>query len=470
MRYSPRKMNSVGIAHLMKHRCANLFAKPGTGKTAMTLTALSALAELEGDVFPALVVAPLRVARTVWDTEIAKWDHVKHLRVSKVIGSRAQRIAALNKEADVYVINFENANWLMKYLGTTMPFKTIVVDESSKLRGSRCQIKTVKGTTFFARGGTLSASAITRMGMRVGRRINLTGTPSANGLESLWGQQFFLDHGSALGRTFGGFRNRWFRQVVKPDENSVGKWVPLPHSFDEITEAIEKLTLSIDPANYETIEKVRVVDVPVEMSPDVLKLYRDTLKEAVVKLDPKEITLFSVGAVTAKLSQIASGFVYDEDGTTHEVHDAKLEALDDLLEELEGHPVIVVYHYKAQLARLKARYPQARELPKGSAQKDVEAQWNRGEIPMLLIHAMSAGHGLNLQHGGCDMVILDPTWDLELYQQVIERIGPTRQMQAGYKRTVSVYRVFAEKTVDVQILSRLDEKASLQDAVMEAMR
>lgn len=455
-------MNSVGIKHLIEHPQANLFAKPGTGKTAMTLTALTVLDAAGEDVFPALIVAPLRVARSVWAEEAAKWEHTKHLRVVKVIGAREKREHALAQDADVYVINFENMEWLDRV--NHKQFRTLIVDESSKLRGCRAQIKHTKTATFFARGGTVNASAIAHLGLKIPRHINLTGTPSVNGLDSLWGQQFVLDYGTRLGRTHGGFQSRWFRQI-RNDNHFL--WRPFDHSFDEITKAIADVTCSIDPADYEDLRELRTVDVLVDMPPACKRVYARVKSEAKLEISGADNLIFSSMAVSAKLAQVASGFAYF-DGT-HELHEAKLEALDDLIAEINA-PVIVAYHYQAELARLRKRYPQARELPKDEGgQKATEAAWNRGEIPILLVHPMSAGHGINLQYGGCDMVLLNPTWDLEPYLQVIERIGPTRQMHAGFDRQVSVYRIAARGTVDVQMLQRYDQKASLQEAVMDAL-
>lgn len=471
MKFTPRNFQQLAIQHLTTKPHANLFAKPGSGKTVITLTSLVLLDLLADDVFPALIFAPLRVARGVWAQEIEKWAHTRHLRVVSILGNRTQRQAALAQEADIYLINYDNACWLesLWISGRTPKFKTLVADESSKLKGARTQIRKTEKGMGFRRGGTRNATSVIRMGLGAHRRYNLTGTPSANGLEGLWAQQFFLDHGKALGPSFHAFKSRWFSEY---GNYGASKIKPHAHSFDEITKLMKPVTLSIDPGDYMDLGEPRVVDIEVTLPETLMKKYKELKTQMVVDIGSKTITAVNAGVLVGKTLAYASGFLYhaEEAEEWTYIHDEKLQALDDILEELQR-PVVVVYHYRAERERLLKRYPQAVALPADAAkQTSVINDWNSCKVPILLIQPQSAGHGVNLQHGGSDMVVLNPQYDLELYQQVIERIGPTRQKQSGYDRQVSIYRIVTKNTVDMEILKVLDKKATLQEAVMATMK
>lgn len=469
--FNPREYQQQAIRFLVENDRANLFASPGMGKTCATLTALEAACLLR-DAYPVLVVAPHRVANGVWTRETSKWAHLKHLRVSKILGTAAERIAALRAKADIYTINYENLSWLEEQLGGKMPFKTVVADESTRLKNHRCSLQVSKlGKRFFRKAGAKNASALARMSFAYDNHTNLTGTPAPNGLQDLWGQQFFVDHGEQLGRSYTAFTDRWFR--IRPGSSrEAAVFEPLKHAEAEITERLKASTLSLDAYDWFDVERPREVDIEIELTDRLMKDYRTLHNDAVLQLtEDTTVTAVNAAVITAKCLQFATGILHDSDSVVHPIHDLKLQALESLMENLCGAPLLVAYHWKATAESILRRFKgKAEVLPKGAKQKDCEDRWNRGEIPMLLVHPQSAGHGLDLQHGGHNLCIFSPQWDLELYQQVIERIGPVRQAQAGYDRLVNVYRLITKGTFDEVVIKRIDTKCTVQQAVMQAVR
>lgn len=452
-------------------RC-NLFARPGMGKTSSVLAILDGLS-FASNVYPALVIGPLRVANSVWDSEVQKWAQFNGIRVSKVLGSVAEREAALREPADIYTIHYGLLKWLTtRFEGTKWPFKTVVADESSRLKHMRCsyQRHPKTGKVYFRSGGSANAAALAQYARRTKYWFNLSGTPAANGLQDLWAQQWFIDFGASLGNSYTAFTDRWFYQR-RGTEREQAVFEPFNHSHAEITERMKPTTISLDPRDWFDIREPRIVQIKAQLPPNLRKQYNKLHREACVELDNGAgITAVNAGVVTGKCLQFASGNIYDEEQNSHHIHDIKLDLLDSVVEGMGGAPLIVAYRFKSDLRAIQQRFKQAIVLPSGSKQKEVETQWNEGRIPMLLVHPASAGHGLNLQHGGCDICIYSPDWDLELYEQVIERIGPMRQMQAGFDRQVSVYQLLIENTFDEAVAHRLETKASVQEAVMEATR
>lgn len=467
----PRAYGQLAVGHIVRNPRCNLFASPGMGKTVSTLSALEAACVLR-DAYPVLVVAPHRVANSVWTRETNKWAHLNHLRVSKILGSAAERIAALRAKADIYTINYENLGWLEEQLGGKMPFKTVVSDESTRLKNHRCSLQTSKtGKRFFKRAGAKNASALGRMSFQYDNHVNLTGTPAPNGLKDLWGQQFFVDHGEQLGRSYTAFTNRWFR--IRPGSSrEAAVFEPLAHAEAEITERLKATTLSLDAYDWFDVDRPREVDIEIELTDRLMRDYRTLHNDAVLQLtEDTTVTAVNAAVITAKCLQFATGHLFDAEGVNHPIHDLKLDALESLMENLCGAPLLVAYHWKPDLERILRRFKgKAEVLPKGAKQEEVERRWNKGEIPMLLVHPQSAGHGLDLQHGGHNLCIFSPQWDLELYQQVIERIGPVRQAQAGYDRLVNVYRLITKGTFDELVIKRIDTKCTVQQAVMQAVR
>ena len=428
----------------------------GSGKSLTTLTALDSLSLLE-DVFPALVIAPLRVAQSTWPNEVAQWPFLGHLRVSVVTGSPAQRQLALDKTADIYTTNYENLPWLEAHLQSRWPFRSIVADESTKLKGFR------------TRQGTKRAKSLAKVAFRSPRFIGLTGTPAPNGLQDLWGQVWFCDQGQRLGKSFTAFQNRWFRSVRVGDDAMATKLEPYPHSQKEIEDRIRDITYSLDIRDHLDIRQPIVNIIKVKLPTNAAKLYRQMEQEMWVQLASlKEVEAVNAAAKTQKCLQIASGFAYhDAKRNYEEIHDAKLEALDSVIEEACGAPVLVAYAFKADLERLLKRFPKGKAMD--ADPKTIE-QWNAGKIPVLFVHPKSAGHGLNLQHGGNILCFYGIDWNLEDRLQVIERIGPVRQKQAGYDRPVFIHYLIAKGTIDELVLARVDEKKSVLETLMQNLK
>lgn len=428
-------------------RCA-LWMAMGSGKTVTTLTALDELNLIE-DVFPVLVLAPLRVARATWPEEPQRWDHLKHLRVSVITGTPKQRERALAKEADIYCTNFDNIGWLRKELGDAWPFKTVVADEFTRLK------------SFRLRQGGSRARMLGQVAHGEGSRfIGLTGTPAPNGVKDLWGQIWFLDKGERLGKTFSAFEQRWFRKGY--DGYSL---VPYEHTQREVEEKLRDVCLTVRALS---VDEPNVVPVYTDMIPSVRKLYTSMETEMFARIANNEVEAANAAVRTQKLLQIANGAMYvDEDGKWETIHNAKLDALESIIEEANGAPVLVAYNFKHDLERLQARFRQGRVL---DANPDTIRDWNAGRVPILFAHPASAGHGLNLADGGNILAFFGVNWNLEEHMQIIERIGPMRQKQAGYDRPVLVYPILARGTVDEVVMERLSSKRSVQEVLLEAMK
>lgn len=442
------------VDHIMQHPRTNLFVPMGAGKTVSVLTALDTLSLLD-DVFPALVVAPLRVARSTWPDEISKWAHLRHLTVSVITGSIQQRWKALDTDADILCINYDNLEWLAKACGDRWPFKTIVADEATRLKGFR------------TRQGTKRAKALARYAHATPRYIGLTGTPASNGLEDLWALTWFVDKGQRLGLTYKAFTDRWFQTIATTAGFTMIK--PLAHAQREIEDKIKDICLSIDLSQHIDLKEPVVNRIEVELPKAARRIYDQMEKEMFAELrKDKELTAFSAAAKTMKLLQIANGAVYtDEHGAWEELHRAKIEALESIVEEANGMPVLVAYHFKSDLARLQKAFRQGRVL---DADPKTIRDWNAGKIPVLFAHPASAGHGLNLQDGSNILAFFSLDWNLENRLQIIERIGPARQAQAGHDRPVFIHNILAKGTMDELVLARVEGKREIVDLIMEATR
>jgi SNF2 family DNA or RNA helicase len=446
--FTPHAYQRPAMQWLYDRPRSLLWMPMGGGKSVTTLTALDNLSLVE-DVYPVLVLAPLRVAKTTWPDEVAKWRHLEHLRVSVICGSASERQAALDAPADIYTVNYDNLVWLVDQLGDRWPFKTVVADEVTRLK------------SFRLRQGSKRAGALGKVAhSRVRRFIGLTGTPNPNGLQDLWGQVWFVDKGERLGRTYSAFSDRWFEKGY--DGFSLK---PRPTAQAEIEARLRDICLTVDalPVDEPLFNEIRV-DLPAKAR----RMYDDMEKHMFAELEGSEIEAVSAAAKTMKCLQLANGAAYTDDtGTWEGVHDAKLEALDSVIEEANGAPVLVAYHFKSDLARLQKRYPQGRTL---DAKSDVIRDWNAGRVPLLFAHPASAGHGLNLAQGGNILAFFSLNWALEEHLQIIERIGPLRQKQAGFERPVHVHYIMAKSTIDDLILARLRSKKSVQEIMIEAMK
>lgn len=439
------------IEHILQHpRCA-VWAGMGMGKTSSTLTALDILSLAE-PVGQTLVLAPLRVARTTWPEETRKWRHLSGLDVMPIVGSEAERRAALRFDAPIFACNYDNLPWLVDYFGERWPFATVIADEATRLK------------SFRLRQGGKRAQALARVAhTKVKRFIELTGTPSPNGLADLWGQIWFLDAGQRLGRTWSAFTERWF----KPSADGYGT-TALPFAQAEIQDRIRDLCITIDPADWFDLDEPIVRDIYVELPVRARRHYDELEREMFTELEGHELEAFSAAARTIKCLQLANGAAYvDDKGSWREVHDEKLQALESIVTEAAGAPVLVAYHFKSDLARLAKAFPQGRVL---DANPQTITEWNAGKIPVLFAHPASAGHGLNLQDGGHHLVYFGHWWNLEERMQILERIGPMRQQQAGHRRPVHVYNIVARDTVDELVISRVESKREVQDLLLDYMK
>lgn len=426
----------------------------GMGKSLTTLTTLDNLSISE-DIFPALVLAPLRVAESTWPGEVIKWPHLSHMKISVITGKPAQREAALAAKADIYVTNYENLPWLTKMLGKKWPFKIVVSDESTKLKGFR------------TRQGSIRAKALGKYAHRSKRFVGLTGTIAPNGLQDLWGQMWFVDRGQRLGSSYTAFQERWFRSVRVGNDEYATKLEPYPWAQEEIESRIKDVVYALDVADHFDIAKPIIGIIEVDLPKKVRSLYQDMQDKMFLELQSgAEIEAVNAASKTQKCLQIASGFIYTEN-SYEELHDAKLDALESIIEEANGMPVLVAYNFKADLERLLKRFPKGKAI--GKDPKTIE-DWNAGKIPIMFVHPKSAGHGLNLQYGSNILCFYGIDWNLEERLQVIERIGPVRQAQAGLDRPVFIYYIIAKQTIDKIVMERVDSKKSILEALMEALK
>lgn len=436
---------------MLHYRCA-IWAEMGLGKTSAVLLALVYLSLMEA-IFPVLVMAPLRVANSTWPDEVKKWDVFNHLKVSPVTGSLEERMAGLETKADIYTINYENIPWLIDLYGKKWPFKTIIADESTKLKGFR------------TRQGGKRTRELNKIAFKYCCRfIQLTGTPSPNGLKDLWGAMWFIDQGKRLGRTYTAFMQRWFTKGW--DGYSV---VPHESAQAAIEERLADVCLSIRAKDYFDVDDPIELSIYIDLPPKARKLYIGMEKKMFMQLQAGEVEAFNAASKTQKCLQLANGAAYygEKAKDWEVVHDEKIKALESIIEEAAGMPVLVAYTFRSDLDRLLKAFPSGRHLDKKTKTID---DWNEGKIPILFAHPQSAGHGLNLADGGNILVFFGHTWDLEQHMQIIERLGPVRQAQAGYDRPMFIYHIIARDTIEEAVMERVETKRSVQDLLMEAMR
>lgn len=466
--YTPHAYQVLATQHLLDVPRCSLWAGMGMGKTVSTLSALDVLFLSGEQTRPALVLAPKRVAKNVWPAEAQKWDHLTQIDVSPIIGTEKERLAALSRDVSVYTMNYDNLPWLMSTLetqGRRFPFGTVIPDESTRLKGMRPSEQTSStGKTFVRASGSKRARQLARIAHTdVDRWANLSGTPAPNGLTDLWGQNWFVDKGVRLGRTYEGFRNRWFQLGFNGYDVT-----PLPFAAEQIHDRLRDVCLSLRAEDYFDIQKPIVRPQYVDLPAKARGLYRDMEREMFMQIDEHEVEAFNAAAKSQKCLQLASGAVYvDKEHHWKAVHDEKLDALESIVQEAAGMPVLVSYQWKHDAHRILEAFPKARLLDED---KQTEDDWNAGKIPMLVAHPKSCGHGLNLQDGGNILAYFSDWWDFELHDQIYERIGAMRQIQSGHKRPVFVYPIIARDTVDELVLLRHETKRGVQDLLIEAMR
>lgn len=450
MKYSPHQYQEYATERILDTNYIALLLEMGLGKTVSTLTAIDLLLNDYFDASRVLVIAPLRVADDTWAREVEKWDHLQHLRISKVLGDAATRRRALKADADIYVINRENVEWLVGELGTKWDFDTVVIDELSSFKNSQSK----------------RFRALRRVRPMMKRVIGLTGTPAPNSLMDLWAPTYLLDQGERLGKTITGYRERYFTPGAKSG-HIVYKWKEKKEAEERIYEAISDIAVSMKAEDWlELPERIDRV-VPVKLSEQARAQYKKLERDLLLPYaDEPDIVASNAAVLSNKLLQMASGAVYDEDRGVKLIHDAKLDALEDIIEAAQGKPVMVFYNFKHSLSRIQERFPQARILRKGKdGIEDIRA-WNNDEIPMFLLHPKSAGHGLNLQESSCQTVAwYDQIWSLEEDQQANARVH-----RQGQTRRIVVMRLVAEGTMDEEAVAALERKAAGQNALMDAVK
>ena len=396
-----------------------------------------------------LVVAPIRVASYSWPAEIEKWDHLEGLKYSVAVGTAAERLTALRKQADIYLINRENVQWLVSESGIPFDFDMVVIDELSSFKNHQ----------------TKRFKALMKVRPKVKRIVGLTGTPSSNGLMDLWAEFRLLDMGERLGRFIGQYRTSYFR----PDKQNgqvVFSYKPLPGAEKQIYGKISDITISMKSADHLQMPELVSSRYTVYLSEKEDSHYADLKKDLVLQLPDGDITAANAASLSGKLSQMANGAIYTDTGETVAIHERKLDALEDIIEAANGKPVLVAYWFRHDLERIterlhKLKIPCSKLDTDGSIRK-----WNAGEIPVALIHPASAGHGLNLQSGGNTLVWFGLTWSLELYQQTVARLW--RQGQAS--ETVVVQHIITKGTIDERIMKALSEKDTTQAALIDAVK
>lgn len=443
MRFIPHAYQQYAIQHIETHKEAALFLDMGLGKTVIALSAIWDLAFDFFEVSKVLVVAPLRVARDTWPAEIEKWEHLKYMTYSVVVGTEEERRQALLKKALVYIINRENVDWLVSKSGVPFRFDMVVIDELSSFKSHTSK----------------RFKSFLKVRPRIKRIVGLTGTPSGNGLMDLWAEFRLLDMGKRLGRYISHYREAFF-EPDKRNQMMVFSYKPRPGATKEIYQLIGDMTISMKSLDFLPMPKLIMNEVHVKLSPAERKVYDELRKKMALSIEGKEIDAANAAALSGKLLQMANGAVYDDDHKPIRIHDRKLDALEDLVEAANGKPILIAYWFKHDLARMKERLS-IREI---RSSKDI-TDWNEGKIPVAAIHPASAGHGLNLQAGGSVLIWFGLTWSLELYQQTNARLW-----RQGQKHTVIIEHIVTEGTIDEQVMRALQSKNKTQEALIAAVK
>ena len=444
MNFSPHNYQSYAIDYIETHPIAAVLLDMGLGKTVISLTAIADLLFNSFEAHRILVVAPLRVARDTWPAEISKWQHLKHLTYAVAVGTVKERKAALSAGADITIINRENLGWLIDSSGFDFNYDMVIIDELSSFKNHKSK----------------RFQSLMKVRPKVKRIIGLTGTPSSNGLMDLWAEFKLLDFGERLGRFITHYRNNYFI----PDKRNgeiIYSYKPMPYAEDAIYRKISDITISMKSTDHLQMPELITSQYEVQLSEDEEQRYEELKADFILELPEGEITAANAASLTGKLSQLANGAIYDDEGNIVEFHDRKLDALEDIIESANGKPLLVAYWFKHDLQRIKKRFD-VREI---KTSKDI-IDWNNGDIPVAVIHPASAGHGLNLQAGGSTLVWFGLTWSLELYQQTNARLW--RQGQSS--GTVVIEHIITKGTIDERILKALSLKEVSQNALIDAVK
>ena len=448
MRYVPHGYQTYTTEFILQHKACGCFLDLGMGKSVVTLTAINELLNDRFEIQNVLVIAPLRVAEDTWSKECQKWDHLKHLRMAKVLGPEKKRLAALKSKADLYIINRENVEWLVKHYEGNWPFEMIVIDELSSF-------KSAKANRF---------KALRKVRPLIKRIVGLTATPAPNGLMGLWSQMYLLDRGERLGKTMGGYQDQYFTPD-KRNQHVIFSYKLKPEGESAIYEKISDICVSMKARDYLQMPERINNYVQVEMSPKEKALYKQLERNMLLPFAEGDIDAVNAAALSNKLLQMANGAVYDEFGEVRQIHRRKLEALEDLWEGANGKPILVFYAYKHDKDKLfeffKGRKIKPREL---KTSQDI-TDWNDGKLEVVLAHPASTGHGLNLQAGGNIIIWFGLTWSLELYQQANGRL-----YRQGQNEAVIVHHIVTTGTIDEQVIEALGRKEVGQTALIDAVK
>ena len=446
MKFIPHEYQEYSARFIVNNTVSAIFLSCGLGKTVITLTAIKELMHDRFEVRKVLVIAPLRVGLGTWPQEIEKWEHLKGLTYSVAIGTEAERKAALMAKADIYIINRENVEWLVK--NCSFDFDMVVIDELSS----------------FKSGATKRFKSLLKVRPTIKRVVGLTGTPSSNGLMDLWAEYRLLDMGKRLGRYIGQYRRKFFIPD-KRNQQIVFSYKPMAGAEESIYKLISDITISMKSVDYLKMPECVMNKVSACMNEEEKGKYETLRKEMVLSLDGTDIDAVNAAALSNKLLQMANGAVYDEDKKAVTIHDRKLDALEDLIEGANGKPVLIAYWFKHDLERIAKRLT-SKHIPFARIDGNESIRkWNDGELPVALIHPASAGHGLNLQAGGSTLIWFGLTWSLELYQQTNARLW-----RQGQKQTVVIHHIVSKGTIDENVMKALERKDKTQSALIDAVK
>ena len=443
MRYVAHNYQNYAKDFILAHKVSALFLDCGLGKTITTLTAINELMYDSFEISKVLIIAPLRVAQSTWKEEIEKWNHLNLLRYSIVVGDEKERLKALKQNSDIYIINRENVDWLVTKSGIDFNFDMLVIDELSSFKSNTSK----------------RFKSLLKIRPYFERVVGLTGTPSSNGLMDLWAEFRVLDLGERLGRYITHYRNEYFL----PDKRNgavIFSYKPQPHAEERIYRRLADMTISMRSTEYLKMPELILNELEINLDEEDQMKYKKFKKEMVMTIQEKEIDALNAASLSNKLIQLANGSIYDESKNFYEVHNKKLDRLEEIIESANGKPVLVAYWFKADKERIEKRF-KVREIKTAD---DIK-QWNMGMINLALIHPASAGHGLNLQSGGSTLVWFSLTWSLELYQQTNARL-----YRQGQKDTVVIHHLITKNTIDEDIMKSLKRKDKTQEALMRAVK
>ena len=448
MKYIPHSYQQYCIDSIIYNKAIGLFLDMGLGKTVVTLTAIHELRFNRWEIAKPLIIAPKKVAEATWSTEAAKWDHTKNMRIVKILGTSAQRMRALATPGDVYVTNRENTQWIVNHFRNDWPFDMVVLDESSSFKNSTSK--------------RFKAMRLVRS--RIKKIVELTGTPASNGLEDLWAQVYLLDGGARLGPTLSAYRDKYFIPGRR-NQTTIFDYKPKDGSFEMIKQAISDICISMKAADYLTLPDVLVNDIPVALDSKARRAYMQLEAELLLQVDDNTITAGSAGVLTGKLLQLCNGAIYDEDKNTVPIHDCKIEAFMELIEQLNGNHAFVLYNFQHDRERLLNALAKTNLRVRVYSRLQDQTDWNNGEIDVLLAHPASCGYGLNIQGGGHHVIWFGLTWSYEQYDQSNKRL-----YRQGQEHPVVIHRLFIQGGMDETVMEALESKGDVQDMLLAALK